>query len=331
MPPVRVHEESVKLESSQLEINYENDRTKETLESRNSDLAEVEHLVDSSRTAITDIRSRYYKKIEENAAHTDYSYDMPRQKTKVSSPKKSKMPRNKSKFLSSTPKSINNINSKMLDSSSGKKLTTKKAVVSRVPITSEIDYSDISQKKTPRKVAKSITYGPNGHRVMSAKKRVASPKKQLISIPAQPSQLEKKLKSHITSTISVHQPTLRKSVRKSPKKQIRPTLNAKALRESPIRHNAVNYIAESPQRKRVSPMSSPTRKSPSKSNGRISPTKRMIDMKNSYIKNQTKAQKDPSNFGKLVYTISPTEAYIVDHEFNYEMENDDMAKRSSEL
>lgn len=324
MPAVRVHEESVKLESSQLEITYENDRTKETLESRNSDLAEVENHADSSRTAITDIRSRYYKKIEANGAHSDYSYDMPKQKNKVSSPKKTKVPRNKSKYLNNTPKSINN-------SSSSKKLIVKKAVVSKIPNTAEIDYSDISQKKTPRKVTKSIAYGPNGHRVMSAKKRVASPKKQLISMQAQPSQLEKKLKSHISSTISVHQPTLRKSPRKSPKKQIRPTLNTKSLRESPIRHNAVNYIAESPERRRVSPMSSPKRKSPTKSNGRISPTKRMIDMKNSYIKNQTKAQKDPSNYGKLVYTISPTEAYIVDHEFNYEMENDDMAKRSSEL
>ena len=47
----------------------------------------------------------------------------------------------------------------------------------------------------------------------------------------------------------------------------------------------------------------------------MSPTRRMILMKNSYIKNQKKAQKDPANAGKLIYTISPEEGYIVDQEF----------------
>lgn len=54
-------------------------------------------------------------------------------------------------------------------------------------------------------------------------------------------------------------------------------------------------------------------------------------MKNSYIKNQRKAMRDPENAGKLIYTISPDEAYIVDQEFHHTMENEDLAKKSSAL
>jgi hypothetical protein len=166
---------------------------------------------------------------------------------------------------------------------------------------------------------------------MSTKKRARSPTKQLV--PFKPiSLLEKKLNSHIPTSISGHQPTKRKSPRKaSPKKVVKQATFTKARCGSPKNYNQIDYTPVSPQRKYISPISSPKRKKSSNDNGRISPTKRMIDMKNSYIKNQKKAMKDPANFGKMIYTISPNEAYIVDQEFHHSMENEDIAKKSNEL
>lgn len=99
---------------------------------------------------------------------------------------------------------------------------------------------------------------------------------------------------------------------------------------SPLRCS-IEYLDQSPKRKGVTPAYSPKRKSPSRVNATMSPTKRMILMKNSYIKNQKKANKDPSNNGKMIYTISPEEAYIVDKEFCNSMENEDIAKKSEEM
>lgn len=85
---------------------------------------------------------------------------------------------------------------------------------------------------------------------------------------------------------------------------------------------------------RIIPMrSSPKRKSPrhSPEKGRMSPVRRIIDMKNAYIKNQKKAYKNPENHGKMIYTISPEEGYIVNQEFFDAMDSDEIVKKSEEL
>lgn len=54
-------------------------------------------------------------------------------------------------------------------------------------------------------------------------------------------------------------------------------------------------------------------------------------MKNAYIKNQKKAYKNPENHGKMIYTISPEEGYIVNQEFFDAMDSDEIVKKSEEL
>jgi hypothetical protein len=161
------------------------------------------------------------------------------------------------------------------------------------------------------------------------KTRVASPKKKVAS-PVKPcnKDLEQRFEAHLPSTLSKQQTTKRKSPRKSTKQTKRPELHAPKHKKSPVR---VEYAPLSPTRSTHAPYTSPKRRSPRKDSGRISPTRRMIQMKNSYIRNQKKAQKDPENIGKLIYTISPGEAYIVDQEFSHNMDHNELAKRSSEL
>jgi hypothetical protein len=152
-PSVKVYEESVKLESPQHEVAYQNEKTKATLASRNSDLSDIDFPADSSRSTITaDIRSRYYKKRDENA-HSEYSYDMPMQINKNASPKRHKQPKNKSKFLSCTPKVNRGSGSDMLKSKSTTKLRGKPtAIITQSHTEYANDYSIISQRKSPRKI-----------------------------------------------------------------------------------------------------------------------------------------------------------------------------------
>ena len=145
-----------------------------------------------------------------------------------------------------------------------------------------------------------------------------------------PQKTLEKLESRLPSTMGNYHQTKRKTPRTSMKPSIKKEINNRH-NYSPIRWT-LEYWNQSPKRKGVTPALSPKRrKSPNRNTDTMSPTKRMILMKNSYIKNQKKAQKDPSNNGKLIYTISPDEAYIVDKEFYNYMETEDLAKKSEEL
>ena len=118
----------------------------------------------------------------------------------------------------------------------------------------------------------------------------------------------------------------RSSTKKSPKGSPKKTIT-----RSPSKTKKTIVIEQenSPSHRRVKPTMN--RKSPKRTTDRVSPTRRMIQMKNAYIKNQKKAHKDPDNQGKMVYTISPDEGYIVNQEFFDEMRPEDLVKKSEEL
>lgn len=306
--------------------NITNERTKESVEIRNSDLVDMEKSPYNSheQKKMTDIRSKYYKKVSQN---NDYSYNKKTStyvKPKAPATAKNKMNRSKSKFLNTSTPKVSRGNQRTLtrNKSTKKKLTTKPGVdYGRSPVASTTS-AKYTNKVAPKSPKKTKTPGQSS---VAAKRKPVTPVRPPTKV------LEKRLESHLPSTLNSHQVTKRKSPRKSPKKTKRPELHAPKHIREPVKPTQVEYIPASPQRRGVTPTMSPKRKSPKRDNGRLSPTKRMILMKNSYIKNQQKAQRDPGNSGKLVYTISPEEAYIVDQEFHHTMENDDITKKSSAL
>ena len=291
---------------------------------------------------------------------------MPRQrneenKTPKSNKTKPKYMRNNSKLLTSGNSRLNTENRALKSKNTmRKKGHNKSTLINKSPKPSKLtkspkptkpEYKYKYEGTTPTRASKTVTYTPNGHRVFTAKSKNAkltkpvrpksSVKKPMTPMKVSNRILEKKLESHLPSALNQQQPTKRKVARKSQVKKKRP------LHEPKVYNNDKSFSKyekdnRSPRRKPVSPLRSPKRKSPTRDNGRLSPTKRMIQMKNSYIKNQKKAQKDPQNSGKLVYTISPDEAYIVDQEFKdsyWDKESkgspikdaEKLAKRSEEL
>lgn len=326
-------------------ITNENDKTKSTIGARNSDLVDIDRSSYSSpqNEGVQNIRSRYNKSSCKNTLDRSYrpasSYKTP----KVASSTKTKALRNKSRILnSSTPKLYTAAEKKPIRNSSTKKKAKVPAMNVKNPSSTMYvnSYGNKQLRNSPSKTKTAVPATPVGGRVPSPRKtkavvgrtpKVVSPKKKPVT-PVRPptTMLEKKFESHLPTTLKGHQPTRRKSPRKSPKEIKRPEVKMAVKEKSPIR-SQVEYVQSSPKRMGTTPIMSPKRKSPRRDDGRLSPTKRMIQMKNSYIKNQLKAQKDPANFGKLIYTISPDEAYIVDQEFHGNMETDDIAKKSSEL
>jgi hypothetical protein len=55
-----------------------------------------------------------------------------------------------------------------------------------------------------------------------------------------------------------------------------------------------------------------------------SPTKRLEQMKNAHVRNAQIAQGKPDSYGKMLYTITPDEAYLVKREYIPQMDAGDM-------
>lgn len=207
-------------------------------------------------------------------------------------------------FISKSPKPL------------GKSPTLKNISKSPKPIRIGKDYSLKQEKKITKKPTRGVQYDANGHRIMTSKNQKqyrpkSSFKKEMTPMKAGNKTVEQRADAYLPANLK-QSPQRRKVTKKS-------TIRKKAdLHEPRVRDQNRSFIQpvnKSPIRKAISPIRSPKRKSPMKDIGRMSPTKRMIQMKNSYIKNQRKAQEDPQNAGKLIYTISPDEGYIVDQEF----------------
>jgi hypothetical protein len=313
------------------EITNENDKTKETLGAKNSDLMENDHnsFYSPKNEPMTDMRSRYIKKTKNNHSNfSNISNITPNKKSSRAT--KSKMNKSRSKLMNNSVAKLHKKEEKKMV----RNCSTKKKLNTRI-----VPYKSIQNGQNEYECQnKSIPTTPVNKRIASIKKKISptkkarinSPKKKPVT-PMKPSNrpLEQKFESHLPNTIRTSHQVKKKSPKKAVK--MRPELYSPKHKMLPVKPY-IEHFPSSPQRvKNISPKMSPVRRSPKKEYGRISPTKRMIQMKNSYIKNQRKAQKDPENAGKLIYTISPSEAYIVNQEFFNSMENEDLAKKSSEL
>ncbi|CAI2383911.1 unnamed protein product [Moneuplotes crassus] len=299
----------------------------------------IESMKDPQNTSRTSdkntITARYYKKMEEQ--NQDFSYDMPRKRNVSRTPKINKVNRTQSRILkTSTPKLVrdskgvkrNGIKKKTPNKSSfiskspkpsilGKSPKVEKGSKSLKPADMAKEYALKHERKVVKKTTRGAQYDANGHRIYKSKnqvpnKPISSYKKPTTPMKVSNRTIERRLESHLPSNFKNSQQTKRKAVRKSFKKK-KSSIQESVLSDQ--NRTSIQSYNQSPRRKPVSPLRSPKRKSPRRETGRMSPTKRMIDMKNSYIKNQRKAQKDPQNAGKLIYTISPDEGYIVDQDF----------------
>lgn len=252
----QAHPRQIKPEISQTDFTYENDKTKESLGARNSDLVEIDKESFSSPKTemMSDIRSKYYK----HTTHTpnnDYSYSHTpnNRRPKVNNSSKSNLNKSKSKSKlanSSTPKILKDTRSTLERKSSTKKKT-------KALITSDYGHNSLhttsirASNKVASKPVKQTPSTPLGVRPSTAKSKVGvvkstvkpkSPKKKPTT-PIRPSNsvLEKKFESHLPTTMSGHQATRRKSPRKSPKNIKRPALHEPRQQKSPVRYSQVEY------------------------------------------------------------------------------------------
>ncbi|CAI2383932.1 unnamed protein product [Moneuplotes crassus] len=321
------------------------DQRKEQMEkSQNRTLS---HKVDT-------IGSRFNKNVSKQRVETYHRASSKRNLSKT--PKNKKMGRNQSRLMDkSTPRLTKNekiqkkniIKRNITNGCSfiskspkplGKSPTLKNISKSPKPLRVGKDYSFKQEKKATKRPTRGVQYDANGHRIMSSKNQKQyrpknSFKKEMTPVKVGNRTVEQRDDTLLPTNLK-QSPQKRKITKKS-------TIRKKAdLHEPRVRDQNRSFIQpvnKSPIRKAISPIRSPKRKSPRKEIGRISPTKRMIQMKNSYIKNQQKAQEDPKNAGKLIYTISPNEGYIVDQEFKELTEEElndigkSLAEKSAEL
>ena len=296
--------------------------------------------VDVSKEIMKDIRSRYYA--TPDISINDYAdSNMNSINNSIVVPNTSKNSYfDKIKQWNSPSKCIKKLDTKQ--SSSKKNLKTKLKAVNEVSRDSQYTYSHKNQRNSELKARNNTGISSKRtnkesspsklSRLSTAKTKTQTNQNKIINTPIKSSQksIEKKLESRLPSTINSYHQTQRKTPRSTVKPVVKKDTLGNKQNYSPVRCH-IEYCDQSPKRKGVTPAQSPKRKSPNRNAGTMSPTKRMILMKNSYIKNQKKAQKDPSNSGKMIYTISPDEAYIVDKEFFNSMENEDIAKKSEEM
>jgi len=174
-----------------VEIGCKAEMKQECFGITNSDLVDIDKSSHSSpKTEVTDITSRYYKKMQ--GQNNDFSYDLARDRMLAKTPKihksKNKLARNNSRLLTSGVSRLNTENRTLKRNATKKKLKKKLAGISKSPkpsrkinienymickspklAKSSNDYSCLHERKTQNKGSRVVKYNVNGHRIGNTK------------------------------------------------------------------------------------------------------------------------------------------------------------------